>query len=79
MSGPYAGSIRDKTVAIPRLLTSAFLARLDPYIVKMAPSGGAPDAYKYFYGVLSSVEKAGLASMVAGLKARFVIKDGDTS
>lgn len=43
------------------------------------PIDEAPDAYKDFNEVLASVEKADLASMVARLKARFVIKDGDTS
>ena len=40
------------------------------------PKDEAPDAYKDFEEVLSSVKKAGLASEVARLKARFVIKDG---
>ncbi|MBY0113224.1 MAG: RtcB family protein [Phycisphaerales bacterium] len=41
------------------------------------PRDEAPGAYKDFEEVLSSVKKAGLASEVARLKARFVIKDGD--
>ncbi|HEX2836724.1 MAG TPA: RtcB family protein [Phycisphaerales bacterium] len=41
------------------------------------PIDEAPRAYKDFNEVLSSVEKAGLASEVARLQARFVIKDGD--
>jgi len=41
------------------------------------PRDEAPRAYKDFEEVLSSVKKAGLASEVARLKARFVIKDGD--
>lgn len=41
------------------------------------PKDEAPDAYKDFDEVLKSVELAGLASEVARLKARFVIKDGD--
>ena len=36
----------------------------------------APDAYKDFDEVLSSVKEAGLASEVARLDAKFVIKDG---
>ena len=40
------------------------------------PRDEAPAAYKDFNEVLSSVKKAGLASEVARLKARFVIKDG---
>lgn len=41
------------------------------------PKDEAPDAYKDFGEVLKSVELAGLATPVAKLKARFVIKDGD--
>lgn len=41
------------------------------------PIDEAPGAYKDFNEVLSSVERAGLASEVARLRARFVIKDGD--
>ena len=40
------------------------------------PKDEAPDAYKNFNDVLDSVKEAGLASEVARLKARFVIKDG---
>jgi tRNA-splicing ligase RtcB len=40
------------------------------------PKDEAPDAYKDFNEVLDSVKQAGLASEVARLKARFVIKDG---
>jgi tRNA-splicing ligase RtcB len=43
------------------------------------PVDEAPAAYKDFNEVLRSVEIAGLATTVAKLKARFVIKDGDTS
>ncbi len=41
------------------------------------PLDEAPGAYKDFEEVLKSVKSAGLASEVARLKARFVIKDGD--
>jgi len=41
------------------------------------PIDEAPDAYKDFNEVLRSVELAGLASEVARLHAKFVIKDGD--
>ena len=41
------------------------------------PKDEAPAAYKDFDEVLRSVKAAGLASEVARLKARFVIKDGD--
>jgi tRNA-splicing ligase RtcB len=43
------------------------------------PKDEAPAAYKDFNEVLRSVELAGLASTVARLKARFVIKDADMS
>ena len=43
------------------------------------PKDGAPAAYKDFDAVLDSVKLAGLASEVARLKARFVIKDADMS
>jgi tRNA-splicing ligase RtcB len=43
------------------------------------PLDEAPSAYKDFKEVLRSVELAGLASTVARLKARFVIKDHDES
>lgn len=43
------------------------------------PLDEAPAAYKDFKEVLRSVEVAGLASTVANLKARFVIKDSDES
>ena len=41
------------------------------------PIDEAPAAYKDFDEVLRSVELAGLASEVARLEARFVVKDGD--
>jgi len=43
------------------------------------PKDEAPAAYKDFNEVLASVRLAGLASEVARLKARFVIKDADDS
>jgi tRNA-splicing ligase RtcB len=43
------------------------------------PLDEAPAAYKDFDEVLRSVKTAGLASEVARLKARFVIKDGDAA
>lgn len=39
------------------------------------PRDEAPAAYKDFHEVLKSVRQAGLATEVARLKARFVIKD----
>ena len=43
------------------------------------PKDEAPDAYKDFGEVLHSVTAAGLASTVARLKARFVIKDSSAA
>ena len=43
------------------------------------PKDEAPAAYKDFDAVLDSVKAAGLASEIARLKARFVIKDADMS
>ena len=43
---------------------------------KAYPRDEAPDAYKDFEEVLKSVRLAGLATEVARLKAKFVIKDG---
>ncbi|MEO1524980.1 MAG: RtcB family protein [Planctomycetota bacterium] len=43
---------------------------------KTYPRDEAPDAYKDFEEVLRSVRQAGLATEVARLKAKFVIKDG---
>lgn len=43
------------------------------------PKDEAPAAYKDFDEVLKSVKTAGLATEVARLKARFVIKDGDAA
>ena len=43
------------------------------------PMDEAPAAYKDFKEVIRSVELARLASTVADLRARFVIKDGDKS
>jgi len=43
------------------------------------PKDEAPAAYKDFEAVLDSVKKAGLATEVARLRTRFVIKDADGS
>ena len=43
------------------------------------PKDEAPAAYKDFDEVLRSVNSAGLATEVARLRARFVIKDSDDS
>lgn len=43
------------------------------------PRDEAPDAYKDFEEVLKSVRQAELASVVAKLRARFVVKDASRS
>jgi tRNA-splicing ligase RtcB len=43
------------------------------------PKDEAPAAYKDFNELLNSVRLTGLASEVAHLRARFVIKDSDDS
>ncbi|WP_404310782.1 RtcB family protein [Neorhodopirellula lusitana] len=43
---------------------------------RVFPRDEAPDAYKDFNQVMSSVTEAGLAAEVASLKAKFVLKDG---
>jgi tRNA-splicing ligase RtcB len=48
-------------------------------IARQYPKDEAPVACKDFDAMLDSVKKAGLASEVARLKARFVIKDSDSS
>jgi len=46
---------------------------------RLYPKDEAPAAYKDFNAVLDSVKAAGLASEVARLNARFVIKDSEMS
>jgi tRNA-splicing ligase RtcB len=46
---------------------------------RLYPKDEAPAAYKDFDAVLDSVKAAGLASEIARLRARFVIKDSDES
>ena len=49
----------------------------DRFCGRQCPKDEAPAAYKDFDEVLRSVTAAGLATEVARLKARFVIKDAD--
>ena len=58
------GSI-DRQIAESDILTNC----------RLYPRDEAPAAYKNFADVIASVEEAGLATTVARLKARFVIKD----
>ena len=67
--------------AIRRLDQAAVDAELDACDIltncRQYPKDEAPAAYKDFAEVLRSVEAADLATQVARLEARFVIKDGD--
>lgn len=76
-----AGRRMGRKDAIRRLDQAAIDKELDECDImsncRQYPKDEAPDAYKDFGEVLKSVELAGLATPVARLKARFVIKDGD--
>ena len=76
-----AGRRMGRKEAIRRLDQSAIDTELDACDIisncRTYPKDEAPDAYKDFAEVLKSVELAGLATPVATLKARFVLKDGD--
>lgn len=75
-----AGRIMSRTKAKKVLDQQAIDAGLSEHDVlsncREYPRDEAPDAYKDFQQVLSSVRAAGLAEEVARLKAKFVIKDG---
>jgi tRNA-splicing ligase RtcB (3'-phosphate/5'-hydroxy nucleic acid ligase) len=75
-----AGRILGRKSAIRQLDQKAIDADFDAQDIltncREYPRDEAPDAYKDFAEVLRSVEKAELATTVASLKARFVIKDG---
>lgn len=75
-----AGRRMGRKDAIRRLDQKTIDQELDQHDIlsncRQYPKDEAPDAYKDFEEVLRSVEIAGLATQVAKLKARFVIKDG---
>jgi tRNA-splicing ligase RtcB len=64
----------DQKVVDEEFVTNDILTNCRVY-----PKDEAPAAYKDFDAVLDSVKRAGLATEVARLKARFVIKDADAS
>jgi tRNA-splicing ligase RtcB len=78
-----AGRAMGRRAAFKQLDQGAVDAELDKLDIlsncRQYPLDEAPDAYKDFREVLRSVEIAGLASVVATLKARFVIKDAAES
>ena len=76
-----AGRIMGRKAAIRTLDQQTVDQSFDQHDIltncRFYPKDEAPAAYKDFDEVLRSVKSAGLASEVARLKARFVIKDGD--
>ncbi|MCC6954985.1 MAG: RtcB family protein [Deltaproteobacteria bacterium] len=78
-----AGRAMGRKAAMRALDQKTVDAEMDKHDIlsncRQYPLDEAPDAYKDFREVLKSVETAGLATTVATLKARFVIKDGDDS
>ncbi len=76
-----AGRAMSRTRAIRELSQRDIEAQLDAHDIisncRQYPRDEAPQAYKDFKEVLTSVEKADLARPVAMLSARFVMKDGD--
>ncbi|MDB6171702.1 MAG: rtcB 1 [Chthoniobacteraceae bacterium] len=78
-----AGRVKGRKAAIRELdqksVDDEFTAHDILTNCRLYPKDEAPAAYKNFNEVLHSVEGAGLASEVARLRARFVIKDSDES
>lgn len=78
-----AGRVLGRKRAIRELDQQAIDQSFDEHDIltncRQYPKDEAPAAYKDFEEVLRSVTTAGLASEVARLKARFVIKDGDAA
>ena len=62
---------------LPRFVDDEFTASDILTNCRQYPKDEAPAAYKDFDAVLDSVKAAGLATEVARLKARFVIKDAE--
>ncbi len=78
-----AGRAKGRKAAIRELDQKEVDAQFNEHDIltncRFYPKDEAPAAYKDFNEVLRSVERAGLASEVARLRARFVIKDADSS
>jgi tRNA-splicing ligase RtcB len=76
-----AGRMLGRKAAIRQLDQASIDQSFDQHDIltncRQYPKDEAPAAYKDFDEVLRSVKSAGLATEVARLKARFVIKDGD--
>ena len=78
-----AGRARGRKAAIRELDQTTVDAEFTAHDIltncRQYPKDEAPSAYKDFNEVLNSVRLAGLATEVARLRARFVIKDSDDS
>jgi tRNA-splicing ligase RtcB len=78
-----AGRCKGRKAAIRELDQGHVDAQFEAHDIltncRFYPKDEAPAAYKDFDEVLRSVDRAGLASEVARLRARFVIKDADAS
>ena len=75
---PSRGSAADRALD-QKTVDDEFVAKDILTNCRLYPKDEAPAAYKNLDAMLDSVKLAGLASEVARLKARFVIKDADTS
>ncbi len=78
-AGRAMGRNHAKRTLNQQSVDAAMLAADILYNGRSYPLDEAPAAYKDFVQVTASVEEAGLAKVVAKLRARFVVKDGDQS
>jgi tRNA-splicing ligase RtcB len=78
-AGRAMGRNHAKRTLIQRDVDAQMLAADILYNGRSYPLDEAPGAYKPFEAVTQSIEQAGLAKVVAKLRARFVVKDGDQS
>lgn len=78
-AGRAMGRNQAKRTLVQKDVDAQMLAADILYNGRSYPLDEAPAAYKAFDEVTKSVEQAGLAKVVAKLKARFVIKDSDQS
>ncbi len=78
-AGRAMGRNHAKRTLDQKTVDAGMLAADILYNGRSYPIDEAPAAYKDFAQVTASVEQAGLAKVVAKLRARFVVKDGDQS
>lgn len=74
-AGRILGRKQAKRTLNQRLIDQTFAVNDVMTNCRTYPIDESPDAYKDFFEVLRSVNLAGLATQIAKLKARFVIKD----